>query len=341
MPFPSDAVKSLAESYRGRSVLVTGGLGFIGSNLAHRLVSLGADVLVVDALLPRHGGNLANIVGLEGRLGVNRVDLRDRATMRELLRGREIVFNLAGQVSHLDSMQDPVTDLEVNSLAQVMLLEEVRAVAPESVVVYASTRQIYGRPHYLPVDERHPLRPVDVNGVNKMSGEAFHSLYHQVYGLRTVSLRLTNTYGPRLRIKDARQTFLGIWLRRAIEDGIIEVWGGEQRRDLAYVDDAVDAFLLAATTEAVLGQVYNVGGSPSISLGELAALLVRIAGSGQVEQREFPPERKRIDIGDYVADDRRFRADTGWVPAVGVEEGLTRSLAYFREHFAAYTGEDP
>lgn len=322
--------------YAGRAVMVTGGLGFIGANLVHRLAALGAAVLVVDALLPDQGGNRANLAGLEGRVRLDLSDLRDRAAMDRLVRGQEVIFNLAGQVSHLDSMTDPAADLAVNALGPVNLLEACRAHNPDAIVAYASTRQIYGRPDYLPVDEAHPIRPVDVNGINKMAGEAYHTLYHQVYGMRTLSLRLTNTYGPRLRIKDARQTFLGVWLRHVLEDGTFEVWGGEQKRDLVYVDDVVDAFLCAAATPAAHGKVFNVGGGPPVTLDHLAGTLVRVAGSGRFAHRAFPPERKRIDIGDYFADDWRFRAATGWAPTIPLEQGLARALDYFRPRLAAY-----
>jgi UDP-glucose 4-epimerase len=323
-------------SFAGAKVMITGGLGFIGSNLAKRLVEQGAEVLVVDSLMPNYGGNRANIAGFAERLQVNIADLRDRHALRVLIPGQDLIFNLAGQIGHLESMQDPFTDLDINVVAQLGLLEACRALNPSARVVYASTRQFYGKPDRLPVDEAHPLRPVDVNGINKMAGEAYHTLYHQVYGLPTVSLRLTNTYGPRMRIKDARQTFVGIWLRRALENEAFEVWGGEQRRDLTYVDDVVDAFLAAASTPTAIGQVFNIGGPPSVSLSELAALVVEAAGTGRFEQKEFPPERKRIDIGDYWADDSRFRSVTGWAPRVELREGLRRSLDYYRANLTAY-----
>jgi UDP-glucose 4-epimerase len=334
MPVPDNDPRLAA--FRGARVLVTGGLGFIGASLARRLAALGADVLVVDSLIPEYGGNLFNIAGLEDRVGVNISDIRDIYGLRHLLKGRQFLFNLAGQTSHLDSMAEPVIDLEINCRAQLTLLEACRQVAPDINVVFASTRQIYGRPQYLPVDERHPLRPVDVNGVNKMAGEAYHILYHDVYGVRACALRLTNTYGPRMRIKDARQTFVGIWLRAVLEGKPFEVWGGEQLRDFTYVDDAVDAFLLAATTPATAGRAFNVGGEEVVSLKALAAALVAAHGSGGYVVREFPAERKRIDIGDYYADDRLFRETTGWRATVPLAEGLARSLAFFRANLERY-----
>jgi len=310
--------------------MVTGGLGFIGSNLARRLVDLGAEVVVVDALVPNFGGNPANLRGLHDKLQVCHFDLSDGEQLAEQLRGCEVIFNLAGQVSHLDSMRNPLVDLDANVRAQLVLLEKCRIHAPQARVIFASTRQIYGRPAYLPVDERHPLNPVDINGVHKMAAEAHHILYHQVYDLHTVCLRLTNTFGPRMRIKDARQTFLGFWLRRVVEDGTFEVWGGAQKRDLTHVDDVVDAFLLAAAAPDLAGQCFNIGGSPPVTLRELAELLVGIARTGRYELKEFPSERKRIDIGDYFADDRRFRELTGWRPKVSVPEGLAATIAYYR-----------
>jgi UDP-glucose 4-epimerase len=322
--------------YRGKHVMITGGLGFIGSNLAGRMVDLGAKVCIVDAMLPNFGGNLANIDGLEGRVAVNIVNLNDPERLDELLIGCDVIFNLAGHMSHIDSMAYPVTDLQANVLAQINLLEACRRLTPNVRIVFASTRQIYGRPSYLPVDENHPLRPVDVNGINKMAAEAYHTLYHEVYGLWTLSLRLTNTYGPRMRIKDARQNFLGFWLRQVVEGGAFEVWGGAQKRDLCYVDDVVDAFLLAAGHDKAAGGVFNVGGSPPVALSDLAQIITAVAGTGSFACKAFPAERKRIDIGDYYANDRRFREVTGWEPRVDLKDGLARSIDYYRKYLAAY-----
>lgn len=333
---PTEARSDIAGYYRNRKVMVTGGLGFIGSNIARRLLELGADVLVVDALVPNFGGNRVNLADCDGRLEICIANLNEGETINRLVRDREVIFNLAGQVSHLDSMTDPLTDLQANVSGQIILLEACRHHAPQARIAFASTRQIYGRPAYWPVDERHPLQPVDVNGINKMAAEAYHTLYHQVYGMWTVSLRLTNTYGPRLRVKDARQTFLGLWLRRVVENEVFEVWGGDQKRDLTYVDDVVDAFLGVIVADAAAGKVFNIGGCPPVSLSELAETLVGVAGSGRFERREFPPERKRIDIGDYFADDRRFRELTGWSPQVPLMSGLTQSIDYYRRHLPAY-----
>ena len=221
----------LAKSFQGRRVLITGGLGFIGSNLARALVDALADAWsLVDSLVPEYGGNRHNVAGLEDRLRINISDVRDEHSLRYLVRGQDFLFNLAGQTSHLDSMTDPFTDLEINCRAQLSILEACRHENPGVKIVFASTRQIYGRPQRLPVDEKHPIAPVDVNGINKTAGEWYHLLYGEVYGLRVSALRLTNTYGPRMRVRDARQTFLGYWLRLAVEGRPIEIFGdGEQR----------------------------------------------------------------------------------------------------------------
>jgi len=324
------------QEFRGKKILITGGLGFIGSNLARRLVDLGARVTLVDSLIPEYGGNLFNIAGLEDQVQVNISDVRDQHSMRYLVQGQDYLFNLAGQTSHMDSMEDPGTDLEINCRAQLSILEACRRYNPRIKVVFASTRQIYGKPDYLPVDEKHLLRPVDVNGINKMAGEWYHILYNNVYELRACALRLTNTIGPRMRIKDARQTFLGVWVRLLLEGKTFEVWGGEQLRDFTYVDDVVDAFLLAAASKEANGEVFNLGCERVISLKDLADLLVEVNGGGRYEIRSFPPDRKRIDIGDYYADYSRIRSVLEWEPKVSLREGLARTVAFFRDNLAHY-----
>src|SRR3954468_3283 len=322
-------------------VLVTGGVGLIGSALGRRLAGLGGELGPLDSMVPEGGANPANIAdiadpAISGRVRLNIADIRDTAALRHLLVGQDFLFDLAAQTSHLDSMNAPEHDLAVNCTAQLRLLEACREVAPRITIVHAGTRQIYGRPDYLPVDEAHKLRPPDVNGVNKMAGEAYHLMFHDAYGIDTRSLRLTNVYGPGMRIRDARQNFLGIWLRRALEGESFELWGGEQRRELLYVDDAVEAFLRAALTPATAGLALNVGGEAPYTLLALAETLVRVNRGGSFERREFPDERKRIDIGDFVTDDRRFRDLTGWEPQIALDEGLARSLDYYRRNLALY-----
>ncbi len=322
--------------FEGRNVLITGGLGFIGSNLALRLVELGAEITLLDSLIPEYGGNSFNIAGIQDRVHVNISDVRDVHSMRYLVQDRDYMFNLAGQTSHLDSMEDPYTDLEINCRAQLSILEACRKYNPGIKVVFASTRQIYGKPDSLPVKEDHLLRPVDVNGINKMAGEWYHIVYNNVFGIATCALRLTNTYGPRMRVKDARQTFLGMWIRLLLEGKPFEVWDGRQLRDFTYVDDVVEALLQAATSEHAYGKTFNLGGDDVISLKDLAGLLLEIHGGGEYTMAAYPAERKRIDIGDYYADYGSIQSALGWKPRVSLREGLARTLTYYREHLPHY-----
>jgi nucleoside-diphosphate-sugar epimerase len=325
------------DRFHGSRVLLAGGLGFIGSSLAHALVALGAQVTIVDALIPECGGNYANVAGIEDALRVLQVDLRDHDQLPKLVGAQEFVFNLAGHTSHIDSMTSPHMDLDLNCAAQLTLLEACRrAVAPPRVV-FAGTRQVYGRPRYLPVDESHPVAPVDVNGIHKAAAEQYHLLYGDLYGIPVTVLRLTNTYGPRMRVRDARQTFLGVWLRALVRGYEFEVWGdGSQIRDFTYVDDAVTAFLLAATHDRAEGRVFNLGGSQAVALDELAELTVAANRGGSYRIVPFPEERQAIDIGDYYADYGAVENALGWSPTVSLDVGLQRTLAYLREHGDRY-----
>jgi UDP-glucose 4-epimerase len=324
-------------SFQGKKVFITGGLGFIGSTLALRLAELGAEVMVVDSLIPEYGGNLFNVRGYEDRIKINIADVRDEFSMSYLIQGQDYLFNLAGQTSHIDSMENPFIDLDINCRAQLFILEACRRTNPSIKVVYAGTRQVYGKPDYLPVDEEHPLRPVDVNGIHKMAGEWYHLLYNRVYGIRACALRLTNTYGPRMRIKDARQTFLGVWVRRLLERRPIEIWGdGLQVRDFNYVDDAVQALLRVALSDAANGQVYNLGSPQHVSLKDLAEMMVKVHGTGEYRIIPFPGKRKAIDIGDYYADFEKIQREFQWKPQTGLEEGLGKTLNYYLQHLRHY-----
>lgn len=320
-------------------VLITGGLGFIGSALAHHLVALGARVTIVDAMLPGAGGNLFNVGDIRDRVQINISDVRDQVSFRYLVQGQRFLFNLAGQVSHIDSMRDPFTDLEINSRAQLAMMEACREHNPDIRVVHTATRQQYGRANYLPIDEQHIQDPVDVNGINSIAGESYHILYHRVHGIRTTSLRLTNTYGPRMLIRHNRQTAIGWLIRLAVEGKEIQLFGdGEQRRDFNYVDDVVEAILLAATTPAAEGQIFNLGGAP-LSLRETVELLVDVAASpGGYRLVPFPPERKAIDIGDVYTDYTKITTALGWRPKTSLRDGLTNAVEFYRrnwDHYAA------
>jgi UDP-glucose 4-epimerase len=325
------------EFYRDRRVLVTGGLGFIGSSLAHQLVDLGADVLIVDGMIPDYGGNLFNIADIQDRVRVNISDVRNDTAMGVLVRDREVIFNLAGQVSHIDSMRDPYTDLDINCRAQLSMLEACRRHNPNVRVVFAGTRQVYGRPERLPVDERHLVRPLDVNGVNKAAGENYHLLYNNVFGVRACSLRLTNVYGPRQLIKHNRQGFIGWFIRLAIEGAEIQIFGdGTQMRDFVFVDDAADAFLRAGASPACDGDVFNVGGLEPITHRDLVKMLIEVAGSGSVRYVPWPPDKLRIDIGSFYSDSSKFTKTTGWRPAVSLRDGIRRTIAFYRANMPHY-----
>ena len=336
---PSDQAAQLSstnEFWSSKCVLITGGSGFIGSTLALRLADLGARVTVVDSLVPEYGGNLFNLRNCEDRIRINYSDIRDTFSLQPLLTDVDILFNLAGQTSHMDSMSDPHTDLNINCAAQLNLLETSRRINPSIRIVFASTRQIYGKPQYLPVDEDHPISPVDVNGIHKYAAEQYYGLYHSLYGIRSCILRLTNTIGPRMRIKDSRQTFVGIWIRRLLEDDPIEVWGGEQLRDFNDVEDVVDALLTAARNESSYGQVFNLGSAQRISLRELAKLMISLHSAGDLVIKDYPEERRKIDIGDYYSSHNKFSAITGWSPRITLEQTMERTLAFYQSHRRHY-----
>ena len=325
-------------AYRGARAIVTGGLGFLGSHLARRLVDLGADVTIVDSLIPEYGGNLYNVREIADRVRVNLSDIRDPWSIRTLVRNQDFIFNLAGQVSHLDSMDDPQTDLDINCKAQVELLEACREHNAGARVIFAASRQQYGKPQSLPVGEDHPLIPVDVNGINLIAGESYHLLYNNVHGIRATSLRLTNTYGPHLLMKHGRQGFITVFIRLALEGKLIKVFGdGSQLRDFTYASDAVDAFLATGLADETLGQALNVGGLEPVSLLEVAQLCQELAGEGgTVETAPWPPEREKIDIGSIYVDHSRLTQLTGWEPRVDLREGLARTFAFYREHGVHY-----
>lgn len=322
--------------FNGKRVLITGGMGFIGSNLAIRLVSEGADVTILDSMLDEYGANAFNIQEIKDDICINFSDLRDEHSLRYLVRRKDFIFNLAGQVSHQDSMTNPFMDMDVNVKAQLSLLETCRKYAPDAAIIYSSTRQIYGRPKYLPVDENHPLDPPDVNGINKLAAENYHRLYKKVYGLKTTCLRLTNTYGPRQLIKNARQGFIGWFVNRAVQGKTIQLFGtGEQVRDFNYVDDVVEAMCAAALNASTYGNIYNLSGEKA-TLKKVAEYLISFANKGNLEIVDFPEERKKIDIGDFYGDSAKFFRDTGWRPKIGLERGLKEMVDYYEKYKTYY-----
>ncbi|HEX4129918.1 MAG TPA: NAD-dependent epimerase/dehydratase family protein [Pirellulales bacterium] len=327
---------NLAARFHNRDVLITGGLGFIGSNLAARLVEYGARVTLIDSLIPQFGGSFFNIAPIRDRVHVNISDMRDPFSLEILVQQKDFIFNLAGQVSHGDSMRDPQLDLEVNCVSTMNLVQACQKRNPNARLLYTSTRQVYGRPERLPVTEDHPTIPIDVNGINKLAAEYYHLLYHSTYGVRSVVLRLTNTFGPRQKLEGDRQGFCATFLRQALRGETIRLYGGgRQLRDFNYVDDVVTALLLAITTDACLGHVFNLGAPRAYSLLDFVAAL-REHCQFQTETVPFPQDKKIIDIGDYYGDFSSFQTATGWAPRIDLQEGVARSVAFYRQHRDAY-----
>lgn len=326
-----------AEIFNKKNIIISGGLGFIGSNLAIRLVEYGAVVTIIDSLVSEYGGNLWNIESVKDKVKINISDVRDEYSIRHLIKNQDYFFNLAGQTSHLDSMKNPFEDLEINVKAQLSILEACRKYNPSIKIIFASTRQLYGKPQYLPVDEKHPLFPVDVNGINKLSGEFYHIVYSKVYDIKTSVLRLTNTYGPRMRIKDARQTFLGIWIRNLLENKPITIFGdGSQLRDYNFIDDVVDAFLLVASSDKWDGSIFNLGNDNPISLKTTADLMIKENNGGEIVFQAFPGNLKLIDIGDFYSDFGKIKETLGWSPKVSLDKGFRETLDYYRENYLQY-----
>lgn len=329
-------------SYRGMSVLVTGGMGFIGSTLARRLCALGADVAVLDNLNPGQGGNPANLDDLCDLVKIHVGDQADAELVAGLVHGRRVIFNLCGRGAHVDSIRDPFGDLHANATAQLTLLEAARRHSPEAKVVYAGTRSQYGRTRTVPVREDHPQEPSDINGVHKAAAERYHLIYYAVHGLRTCSLRLTNIYGPRQLMAHGRQGFANWFLRRAMDGDDILVYGdGAQLRDLLYVDDAVEAFLRAGIAPAADGRSFNVGSGRGISVRALAEAAVAAAGRGSIRSVEYPSDHRPVEVGDYVADITAARDALGWQPEVELADGLRRTVEFFETRRDRYWNSTP
>ena len=333
-PWPAATVDRLR--FEGTQCVVTGGLGFIGSNLALALAAAGAHVTVVDASIPTHGANPCNLKGAEGHIDVVHADIGDDGVACAIA-GAELVFNLAGQVSHVDAVEKPLFDLDMNVRSHLLFLETVRRVAADAMVVHASTRLVYGRPRCLPVDESHPCQPIDVNGVTKLAGEQLHQAYRAMHGMRTCSLRLCNVYGPRQRISDDRQGVLPAFVRRALRHEPLTVFGaGDQVRDCLYVDDAVDAFLAASVSPDAVGEVFNISHDQPLPLRDVAETLVKVVGDGCVASVPWPDRHAQIDVGSYFGDSSKAQRLLGWRPRVTLDDGLARTIEFYRADLACY-----
>lgn len=326
----------LKQFYGGKNILITGGAGFIGSNLSIALVKLGSRVTIIDSMLPGMGGNLFNINKIKNKINLNISDIADRNSLDFLIKGKDILFNMAGTLSHVDSMQNPLGDLKANCESQLSLLESVRHNNPSIKIIYAGTRNQYGKAQYLPVDEKHPMSPTDINGINCIAGEGYHLLYHRVYGIKACSLRMSNTFGPRHQMKHAKQGVLNWFIRQAIDDELIKLYGtGEQIRDCNYIDDVVDALLLVGASDISWGEVYNLGGNP-ISLKDFVICLSKVCKNTKFECVEFPDDRKIIEIGDYVADITKLKTEIGWRPKYSIMDGVKKTVDYYLENRNEY-----
>lgn len=319
------------KNFEHKKVLITGGLGFIGSNLAIRLVRLGAIVEIYDALIPNMGGNMFNIEPIKKQARLTLGDLRDEEKIAKAVKTKDYIFNLAGTLSHIDSMENPFLDLDINCRSQLQLLEACRKYNRKVKIVYAGTRNQYGKAKYLPVDEDHPLEPTDINGVNAIAGEKYHLMYSKVYGIRVVSLRMTNTFGPRHQMQHSRQGVLNWFVRLLMDKKTVGLMGsGKQIRDVNYIDDVVDAFVLAGISKTADGKVYNLGGSP-LSLAEFVEKVIKALGFGKWKSMKFPNSRKMIEVGDYIADISKIKKELLWEPKISVEEGIKRTIDYYKK----------
>ncbi len=326
----------MKDYFKNKKILITGGLGFIGSTLAHRLVKMGADIYLMDSLIPEYGGNNFNIDGIEDKVKVNIADVRDKHSMDYLVKDKDVIFNLAGTLSHIDSMKDPFTDLEINCRSQLSILESCRKNNKDVKIVFAGTRGQYGKANYLPVDEKHLMHPTDVNGINNVAGESYHILYNNIYGINAVSLRLTNTYGPRHQMKHHKQGIINWFIRQLIDGQAIKIYGdGKQIRDINYVDDVIEALLLVACNENSNGEVFNLGGVPK-SLIDLVKVMISVYGNGNYELVPFNEDLKMIEVGDYVANYEKIKTAVKWQPKTSLEDGLRLTFDYYGKYKKHY-----
>ncbi len=321
----------MKNTFRNKKVLITGGLGFIGSNLAIKLVELGADVLIYDALIKDLGGNKFNIDKIKKDVRVIIDNLNNQKVIERAIRDRDYIFNLAGTLSHVDSMTNPLFDLNINCESQIFLLEACKKLNRQTKIIFSGTRNQYGKALYLPVDEKHMQEPTDINGINSMAAEKYHLLYSNIYGIRSVSLRLTNTFGPRHQMKHPKQGVLNWFIRVLMDKKEVNLYGdGTQIRDVNYIDDAVEALLIAAANNKTVGQIYNLGGG-AITLKEFVEKVITVLGYGKYKLVKFPKERKNIEIGNYVADIKKISSDLGWKPNTTIDDGIKKTIEYYKE----------
>lgn len=325
------------KAFREKRILVTGGLGFIGSNLSARLVALGAKVTIVDNMIPRLGGNLFNVKEVVDDIHINFSDVRDSHSMDYLVKGQDVIFHLAGQVNHVDSIRNPIQDLDINCRGTLVLLESCRKHNREVKIIFAGTRGEYGSSVTLPVAEDHPTNPKGIYAVTNLTAEKMVLVYHDVHNISGTCLRITNTFGPRHQMSHDEYGVLNWFIRKAIDDELIPVFGdGLILRDFLYVDDLVDCFLKVATCVHAFGEVFNVGTGIPTHFIELAKMIIEIAGSGKMALTEFTKERKEVEPGDYYTDISKINRLVRWKPETSLKEGLRKTIDFYRKHKAEY-----
>lgn len=327
---------TLADHFQDKQVLITGGLGFIGSSIANALVPLGATVTVVDAMLPLYGGNYFNVEDIKDQIEVVEGDIRDMDLMQQLVKGKDYVFNLAAQVSYIDSKDEPFLDLDINGKGHLTVLEAVRTQAPQAKVLFSSSRMVYGRILSTPVREEHPTDPLSLYGIHKLLGEKYYRYYSATFGIHTVSVRIPNPYGPRQQMKHSKYSIVGWFLRQAMENQTIRIFGdGTQERDYLYIDDIVDAFLHLAV-QGETGQVYNIGTHERIRFIDMVEAILREVKSGQKEHVPWPENYEKNETGNYIADTTKIETLTGWHPQISLDAGIKRMADYYQQYQAHY-----
>lgn len=330
-------MKDFTTEFEDKNVLITGGAGFIGSNLAHELVKLKANVEVFDCLLPSQGGNIYNLDGITNKIKLKIADVRDKNAVVESVKNKDLIFNLASQTGHMGSVLDPLTDLDINCRGSLTLLEACKKHNPNVKIIYSGTRGQYGKIIYNPVDEKHPTNPTDPNGVSKLSAEKYHILFYNIHGVKTTSLRLTNTYGQRQQMKDPDLGFVNWFIRLAMDNKEIKIFGdGKIKRDLNHVDDVVRALLMVSLSKKSNGEIFNLGCGTPISIIDLTKLIIKKVGSGSFKLTPYPKERGKIEIGGYVADISKIKKMVGWLPKTPLEEGLEKTIEFYRKNKPKY-----
>lgn len=326
----------LQDFFKGKNILITGGAGFIGSNLAHALVALGARVSIVDAMLPLYGGNEFNLEGIRDQVTFTQGDIRDQDLMNELVQGKDIIYNFAAQVSYVDSKDQPFLDLDINGKGHLTVLEAVRAHAPQALVLFSSSRMVYGKITTIPVAETHPTDPLSLYGIHKLLGEKYYRYYSDTFGVKTISVRIPNPYGPRQQMKHSKYSIVGWFVRQAMENKNITIFGdGTQERDYLFIDDIVDAFL-HLTAKGVAGEVYNIGTHERIQFVQMVDAVLSTVGSGTKEHVPWPKDYEKNETGNYIADTTKIEGVTSWKPTVMLKDGIVAMVEYYKQYHQHY-----